>query len=494
MATLPLPLSILADVSVSVTPAGVAVPAFNQGLIIGDSGRLPSYGANSRCVLIPGADWEASMVALGYQTTDPEYLEMGVYFGQNAPPVTPPQYGWVGCQDPTAIQTIAVDSGHGGTGWAVNDQFLISQSNASYGYGVVLTAPGGVVATVGIAPGKQGTKYSVGTGLTCTAVLPSVGINLEVNITAVGETPLQAVTACRVKQPAWYTVHCIPATDADNIAIVEYAQNTQPAFQNIYSTNSLSALLGTTGNIFTLLKTGKYSRGHGMYTTTQGGSAPNNAYQDAAVMGVAMGLNTGAPNSNFSLAAKSLVGMTPVNGGPDTNTGAPLTFDQINVFAGTPGIGFGNNGNSYNDYAGDYDFYYQGVNSNGLSFVTVLGLDQLAADAQVSALNVLQSLPSIPQTDPGQALILNAIRGACNRAGTRGFLAPGTWNGPAIPLLPTGGLTPGTALNTGYWVGSSSFSTQSSADKALFKSMPVYVAVILAGTQQSFTIAINVQQ
>jgi hypothetical protein len=68
------------------------------------------------------------------------------------------------------------------------------------------------------------------------------------------------------------------------------------------------------------------------------------------------------------------------------------------------------------------------------------------------------------------------------------------WNGPAIPLLPTGGLTVGTALATGYWVGSSSFSTQSSADRALFKGMPVYVAVILAGTQQSFIIGVSVQQ
>jgi hypothetical protein len=112
----------------------------------------------------------------------------------------------------------------------------------------------------------------------------------------------------------------------------------------------------------------------------------------------------------------------------------------------------------------------------------------------VSILNVLQSLPSIPQDDPGQALILNAVRGACSRSAYRGFIAGGVWNGIAIPLLPQGGLVPGTALATGYWVGSSSFSTQSSGDRALFKSMPVYVAVILAGTQQSFTIAVNVQQ
>ena len=50
MATQPLPLSILCDVSVSVTPGGVSVPQFNQGLIVGNSGRIPSQGTNGRCV------------------------------------------------------------------------------------------------------------------------------------------------------------------------------------------------------------------------------------------------------------------------------------------------------------------------------------------------------------------------------------------------------------------------------------------------------------
>lgn len=480
MATNPLPLSILCNVTVSVTPAGVSVPEFNQGLIIGNSGRIPSYGANSRCVLVPTSALNTSLTALGYQPTDPEYIEASLYADQ-----TPEaQYLWMGCQDPTALQTIILDSGHGGTNWNAGDIFLVLQSNASYGYGKVLTVSGGVVQTVQIISGMQGTGYSVANHLLTTAQLPSTGVNLQVDVTAVGETPLQAVTACRVAQPAWYTVSTTTAADADNIAIAAYLQNTQPAAQLIYSTQSLSALQGTVGNVFSLIKAANYSRAHGCYSTTQGGLAPNNAYIAGAIAGKAMGLNTGLANSNFSLASKTLIGVTP----------EPLTQAQINVFAGTEGQGFGNNGNCYSNYANSYYFYHQGVNGNGLNFMTVLGLDMLASDAQISILNVLQSLPSIPQTDAGQALILNAVRGACSRSAYRGFIASGVWNGIAIPLLPTGGLTPGTSLTNGFWVGSSSFSTQSSGDRALFKSMPVYIAVILAGTQQSFTIAVNVQQ
>ena len=71
MSTTPLPLSTLCDVVVSVTPAGVAVPAFNQGLIVGNSGRIPSQGANSRCLLFSSL---AAMTAQGFQPTDDEYI------------------------------------------------------------------------------------------------------------------------------------------------------------------------------------------------------------------------------------------------------------------------------------------------------------------------------------------------------------------------------------------------------------------------------------
>ncbi len=481
MATQPLPLSVLCDVSVSVSASGVAIPAFNQGLVVGNSNRIPSQGANSRCVIFPSL---AAMTEYGFQPTDPEYISAGLYFGQNAAPVTPPQYLWVGCQDPTAIAAITIDSSSAGTGWAVGDIFLITQAGASFGYGQVTAEAGGVPTAVAFIPGKQGTAYSVASALATVAQSPSTGTGLEVNITAIGETPLQAITACRLAQPNWYTCMSTTAVDADHLAIAAFAQTATPAMQYFYGTQSLSALTGAAGNIFSLIKAQNYGRAQGAYSTVQGGAAPNNQYIAAAIMGVAMGLNTGAPNSNFSLAAKSLVGITV----------EPLTLEQINVFAGTPGLGFGNNGNSYNNYANSYSFYYQGVNGNGSSFMTVLGLDMIAADAQISILNVLKSLAAIPQDDAGQALVLNAARGSGSRSANRGFIAPGTWNGSAIPLLPSGGLAQGTSLSSGYWAGSSSFSTQSPSDRALFKGMPVYMAVILAGTQQSFIIGISVQQ
>lgn len=472
MGTQSLPLSILCDVTSTPLTQSVSASLLNQAICIGNSGVIPSQGPNSRAVLMPNL---AALTTAGFSATDPEYLYAQTYFSQNPTP----QYLWVGCQDPTAIGTLALDPTFGGTGYAVGDVFLVTQSSASFGYGTVTAVSSGVVTAVSVISGRQGTGYTVGTGLSTVAQSPSVGTGLEVNITAIGETPLQAVTACRIAAPAWYACSVTTATDADHLAITEYAQTAAPLMQYIYATTSSNALTGAPGNIFTLLKTANYTRAHGSYFTTQGGAAPNNAYIAAALAGVASGRTTGLASSNFTLAGKTLVGIIP----------EALSEAQFNVFAGTPGLGFGNNGNVYLNFAQSYSFYEQGINSNGIPFMTQLGLDMLTVDAQISVLNVYAGNASIAQDDVGQSLITQAVRGACDRSLARGFLAPGTtWNGPQILSL-----SPGTVLPHGYMVQSPSFSTQSAGDKALLKGMPVYVAVIIAGSQQSFTISISTQ-
>jgi hypothetical protein len=99
------------------------------------------------------------------------------------------------------------------------------------------------------------------------------------------------------------------------------------------------------------------------------------------------------------------------------------------------------------------------------------------------------TLPSIPQDNAGQGLVLNAANGAANRSAQRGALAGGIWNGQTILNL-----TPGTSLPSGFLCQSASFTTQSPSDRALRKGMPVQMAVILAGSQQSFALVINVQE
>src|ERR1700733_1141296 len=122
MATVP-PLSLadLVDITVTVEPSVASANSYNQGLIIGPSTVIPSYGANSRLRQY-GAGGPAALAGMlsdGFIVSDPEYIMAQIVFSQTPPP----QFVWVGRQDLTAISTFVIDVA--GTGWAVGDEFTV---------------------------------------------------------------------------------------------------------------------------------------------------------------------------------------------------------------------------------------------------------------------------------------------------------------------------------------------------------------------------------
>ncbi len=98
MSTPPLALTNVVDISVTVAPAAVVAGSFNQGLFVGPSAVIPSYGVNPRLRQYTST---TAMLTDGFIATDPEYLAAQIYFSQQQPA----QYLWVGRQDLTAIQT-----------------------------------------------------------------------------------------------------------------------------------------------------------------------------------------------------------------------------------------------------------------------------------------------------------------------------------------------------------------------------------------------------
>lgn len=461
-----LPLSPIVNVTVNVSPQAPPTPTFNQGLIVGTSNVIGSVtGTNPR---IREYNTLLQMAADGFQLTSPEYVAASLYFGQ-----TPaPQIIWIGRQDLTAVQTITPTTAEGGTGYVVGDTFLIVQTGGSLAVGKVdVVGTGGVVTAAEIVQGQQGTGYAVATALPTTAIT-GVGVGLEINILAIGETPLQAIEACRVASPSWYVFCALAAVDADDFAIATWAQSQTPQCVYFYTTSSADALAGTVGNVFSLIKAAALSRAFGLYSTTQQGLAPNNIYSMAAAMGVAMGRNTGLAGSYFTIALKQLVGITP----------EPLSLTQVGTITG-------NNGNVYLSYANSYQILQNGVMGNGQYFDQILNLDMVSSDYQFSIMNVLVGAGAIPQTNAGQSTLINVVNQANARAVARGFIAAGTWQGVTILNL-----TAGNALPDGYLSQSAPFSTQSTSDRDARKSMPIYVALIQAGAIQSVIIGVYVQQ
>src|ERR1700744_5865380 len=104
----PLPLSIIADVTVVTSSPQVAAPTFNSGLVIGTSTAIPSYGVNPRIRKYLQATFSTAMIADGFTTNSPEYICMQIYFSQSPPP----QVGFVGRQDLTALGTVNPHAGN----------------------------------------------------------------------------------------------------------------------------------------------------------------------------------------------------------------------------------------------------------------------------------------------------------------------------------------------------------------------------------------------
>jgi Protein of unknown function (DUF3383) len=336
----------------------------------------------------------------------------------------------------------------------------------------------GAVTGLGTTIGNQGTGYSLATGLTTSG---GSGTGLEVDITAIGETPLQAIEACRIAQPQWYAVMSTTAVKADHEAISAWAQSATPQVVYFFNTSDADVPNGTTGNILQYLSNLSYNRAFGLYSTTQGGTYPNNAYASARAMGVAMGLNTGLANSYFTMKFKRMVGVAP----------EPLSETQwgnIKQFFGNILASFAN---------AAFSWLQEGTVMNGQFFDEILFLDMIAAQSQYAVVNTMISNNVVPQDEVGQMQLIHAIERVLNTFVAIGFLNPGaTWNGPSINSA-----TPGTVLFAngapmpqGFAVVSDSYANQSPSDRDARKAMPIYILIAEAGAIHDVTAAITVQR
>lgn len=466
-----LPLSEIVDVTVLIAPQAPAAPQFNQALIIGNSGVIPTSGANSR---VRKYLTLAQMLTDGFSTSDPEYIAAQIYLSQ----VPAPQNGiWIGAQDPGGLNTLNITSGgHAGTGYQVGDILTVVQGGASGGTLQVVTLGGsGAVATFVVL--TAGTGYTVGTALTTTG---GHGTGLEVDITMVGESALLAAIACRTASLSWYLFMVTDAVDADHLALAGFAQTATPNTVYIFSTADANVLNNVTNNILQELKALNYNRVMGWYNTTQSGVFPNNIYAAAAVMGLAMGLNTGLANSYYTMALKQLVGITT----------EPLTPTQVGNPTSQGGGGIlGNNGNLYLSYGSQFSVTNWGTMANGQFFDEIINLDMLVANIGINVMDLLISVPALPQTDVGETQLLQVVSAAAEQSRQIGFIAGGTWEGVQILKL-----VQGDTLGNGYLAQAAPYSTQAPTDRAARKAMPIYLAIIEAGAVHFVTIGVYVQR
>jgi hypothetical protein len=424
-------------------------------LVLGSSDVIP---ADERLRLYAST---AEMLSDGFSNTDPEYLAALLYFGQSPAP----NHLWVGRQDTTVGSLLAFDINAGGTGYSEGDVLTVVQAGATSATLTVTAVDAGTGAVTEAEITTDGANHSVADGL-ATTVAPSGGTGCTIDATEVSpETILEALQACRAKNFSWYVCMACDAVKADHLLIAAWVETATPTSVYAFTTEDADVPLGTAENIFEQLKNDSYGRTIGQYST-------DNPYAIAAIMGYAMGQNTGLANSAYTLKFKREVGV-------ETES---LTSTQITNIEE-------NNGNLYLSYANYYNIFEQGKMANGQFFDEVINLDMLSNNIQLSVMDLLYQNPKIPQTDMGVTFIIHQINIACDQAVNLGFLAPGTWTG--LPVL---NLNTGDVLPKGYLVQAPAIASQAPADREARKSPPIYVAIKEAGAIHSVLIGVYVNR
>ena len=484
MSTSPLPISDIVNIQLLLSPAAIAAPFPNQGAIVGTT--VASSGGPTHANRMVQVTSASSMLALGYTTSSPEYLHALAYFAQKPSP----SFLWVGFQDLTSLSsaTGATSVDAGGTNYTPGDILGVTQGSASGGEIQVLTTnpSTGAVLTIAVVPLSSGTGYSTtsATGLATThvQVTNSAAAGLTVTLTAVGESPLVALENCRafnqqiggVNLPTWYGYVSTTATDTDAEAMALFAQSAQPVMKLYYASSTAAIPTSSTSDVASYMKTNNYERVEMLYSTTQGGAAPGNAYAASASMGMELGLNTGLPSSWFVKFGRQLIGITP----------EPISQNQFNYLTGK-------NCNVY-AYFGPFPVFTTGVMSNGIVTSVILFLDVLTYQMQYNIMNDITENGAYSITDAGEQRAIHQANEACQYISQIGALSGGIWNG--ANFAPPVQLTAGQSIPAGYLAQAYPIAQLSATARAARQLQPIIVAVLMTEAAISISIGLYVQQ
>lgn len=270
------------------------------------------------------------------------------------------------------------------------------------------------------------------------------------------------ITDCREKNSEWYGVYAAVAgmTADDHTAIAREVARYKACY--FFNDDSAAALTDSVDDAFFKLMGNE--RVIGMYSETP--------YAAAALMGYAMGANTGAADSAYTLAYKSLNGVEV----------SDLSATQVEKLESK-------NGNCYVKRGTNYKVFEKGICADGKFFDELIGIDQLAFDLQNACMDVLVGANGkVPYTDAGALQFVLACNDVCANAVRTGFITPGVWQGNDVIALEHGD-----ALETGYFCQTEPVVSQSAENRASRKAPPVYVCAILSGAIHNVVIRVDVE-
>jgi hypothetical protein len=490
-----LPVSRLVQVSVELTPVASPAPNLSTMLILGDS---PVIDTVTRMMEFSSL----AQVALYFSNNDPEYLAAAAWFGQSPTPDTvnigrwakQATHGqlWCGPLLPvnsliatwqavlTGSLTIAFDGGAvshvAGLSFAADNNLnaVAATIQAGLSGGATCVYDANTNSFI-FGSGTTGAASAVSfltagtTGVDITGMLEGLAADAPAAYQVPGLAAESALTAVELfdNQFAgqWYGLDIPEASASDFTAVATYIEGDTniPHFFGQTSQDPECMDPASTTDIMFLAKAAAYTRSAIQFSSTS-------AYAIASFLARILTTNWSGSNTTITLMFKTEPGIVPEN----------LSTTQANAIDGK-------NGNVYAAYNDGSANIQTGITPSGQYVDTVIGCDWLRLAIQSACYALLKQLPKIPQTDAGMHQLGTAIEGVCAQAVNNGLAAPGVWTGPGFGQLQTGQTLP-----KGYYVFVPPISSQSQADRQSRKSVPIQVAVKLAGAVQSVDVLIDV--
>lgn len=424
----------IVDITVNLSPAGVVRPKFDSGLIITANTVIPTTERIRQYSNING-------VITDFGTLSVEYNCASLYFSQNPKPTKL----FIGVKGTTETYLEAVTECREANGqWY--SVFIPSLTSSE------INSIAGFIESV-----KPFSTFFYG--------VPFEIPNFTVNYTGTETYEMEQTNGV-------ITLTFDPIPETDPVAsefTLSYAGN-PIAFTFAYSDTLGIATLTFTPvtppfdlTVLDTLKSANYRRSQGIVS--------NNANASAGVMGLALGRNTQTNNSAYTLAYKTITGLTT----------QPVTETQYNNI-------ISKNGNVYVD-RGQFKVYQPGKQADGNGFDEVINLDILVNNIQLAVMGLLNSVSKVPQTDQGVGNIISVILPELNRAVNTGFIASGIWNAPPILNLNTGDTLP-----NGYYVEAETVDSQPQQEREERIAPPIYICIKLAGAIEYVKISLNVNR
>lgn len=488
-----LPVSDIANVTVSLQAAAVGTRNFGAALLIGQSNvidiseRIREYSS----IEAVGADFGGS---------SGEYLAARNYFAQEPKPASVQIGRWAqgavaavlkggtlsaAQQLPAAWTSITT-----GSMQLTIDGVLKTLSALSFASVTNMNAVAAVIDTAlgvtsdcvwnSVYQRLEITSATTGATSTITVVSPT-GSGVDISVlthltTATGATAVQgaaaeaylsAVIALMLKSNGWYGAYgaALSAANADHVAaagIIEAATTTRIYGATTQEAGALSS--ASTTDLAYLFKAQNFGRSFVQYSSTD-------AYAGVSIYGRAFTVDFTGFNTTLTLKFKVEPGIAAET--INTTQAAVLKSKNCNVFV---------------NYDNGAAIIQEGVMSNGDFFDERQGLDWLQNQIQTDLFNLFYgSETKIPQTDAGGNQIVTTVSGSLDKAVNNGLVAPGVWTGG-----PLGVVKAGQTLSTGYYVTIGTMAAQSAGDRAARKAPLCQAIAKLAGAVHYANVALNV--